>query len=178
VMLGYYKDPEKTSEVMTGEWFHTGDIGEVEDGFLKITDRKKEMFKTSGGKYVAPQLIENVLKESHFIDQAMVVGDGRNFPSALIVPSFEGIREWCRRKHIPYTTDAEMIVLERIENRIWKDVLKANANFGKWEQVKKIKILMDPFTIEGGELTPTMKLKRKPILAKYQEEIEEIYKSS
>jgi len=178
IMLGYYKDAEKTKEVMTDEWFHTGDIGIIEDGFLKITDRKKEMFKTSGGKYVAPQLIENALKESHFIDQAMVIGDGKNFPSALIVPSFEGIKEWCRRKNITYTTDAEMIAMERIENRIWKDVEKSNANFGKWEQVKKIKILLDPFTIDGGELTPTMKLKRKPILAKYQNEIEELYKSS
>ncbi len=175
VMLGYYKDQEKTNEVMTGEWFHTGDIGEIHDGFLKITDRKKEMFKTSGGKYVSPQLIENVLKESHFIDQAMVVGDGKNFPAALIVPNFVGIKEWCRRKSIPYTTDLEMIENDLIVKRIWKDVDKANSGFGKWEQVKKIKILHEPFTIEGGELTPTMKLKRKPIMTKYQAEIEEIY---
>lgn len=178
IMMGYYKDPEKTAEVMTGEWFHTGDIGEIHDDFLKITDRKKEMFKTSGGKYVSPQLIENALKESHFIDQAMVVGDGKNFPAALIVPSFEGIKEWCRRKHITYTNEKEIIENELVTKRIWKDVEKANASFGKWEQVKKIKIIMKPFTIDGGELTPTMKLKRKPILAKYQAEIEEIYKSS
>ncbi len=177
IMLGYYKDEAKTKEVMTGEWFHTGDIGVIEDGFLKITDRKKEMFKTSGGKYVAPQLIENVLKESHLIEQAMVIGEGKNFPSALIVPSFDGIKEWCKRKSIKYTTNEEMLNDKRISDKIWRDVEKANNKFGKWEQVKKVKILSEPFTIEGGELTPTMKLKRKPILAKYQKEIEEIYSS-
>ena len=176
VMMGYYKDPEKTKEVLTDDgWFHTGDIGVVEDGFLRITDRKKEMFKTSGGKYVSPQLIENDLKASHFIEQAMVVGDGRRFPAALIVPSFEGIREWCRRKNLPYTTNALMIKNERVIKRIWKDVEATNQSFGNWEQVKKISLIEQMFSIEGGELTPTMKLKRKVILAKYEKEIEEIY---
>ena len=168
---------EKTKEVLTDDgWFHTGDIGVVEDGFLRITDRKKEMFKTSGGKYVSPQLIENDLKASHFIEQAMVVGDGRRFPAALIVPSFEGIREWCRRKNLPYTTNALMIKNERVIKRIWKDVEATNQSFGNWEQVKKISLIEQMFSIEGGELTPTMKLKRKVILAKYEQEIEEIYK--
>ena len=175
VMIGYYKDPEKTAEVLKDGWFHTGDIGEVNDGFLRITDRKKEMFKTSGGKYVAPQLIENALKASHFIEQAMVVGDGRNFPAVLIVPSFDGLHEWCRRKEIPYTTNEEMIKNERIIKRIWKDVEKTNEGFGKWEQVKKMTLLTEPFTIEGGELTPTLKLKRKAILAKHAAEIEAFY---
>lgn len=175
IMMGYYKDAEKTAEVLSDGWFHTGDIGEVNDGFLRITDRKKEMFKTSGGKYVAPQLIENELKSSHFIEQAMVVGDGRKFPAALIVPSFEGLKEWCRRKEIKYTTDVDMIKDERIIKRIWKDVEKTNADFGKWERVKKITILPALFTIEGGELTPTLKLKRKAILAKYEDEVEAFY---
>lgn len=176
VMIGYYKDEEKTKEVLKNGWFHTGDIGEVNDGFLRITDRKKEMFKTSGGKYVAPQVIENSLKESHLIDQAMVVGEGRKFPAALVVPSNEGLREWCRRHHIDYTTDADMMQHERIIKRVWKDVNKTNSSLGKWEQIKKIKILHEPFTIEGGELTPTLKLKRKPILAKYANEVEAFYK--
>lgn len=176
VMIGYYKDEEKTNEVLNEGWFHTGDIGEVNDGFLRITDRKKEMFKTSGGKYVAPQVIENSLKESHLIEQAMVVGEGRKFPAALVVPSTEGMREWCRRHHIGYTTDAEMMQHERVVKRIWKDVDKTNSSLGKWEQIKKIKLIPEPFTIEGGELTPTLKLKRKPILAKYANEVEAFYK--
>jgi len=177
VMIGYYKEPEKTKEVLTDDgWFHTGDIGVIEDGFLRITDRKKEMFKTSGGKYVAPQLIENAFKASHLIEQAIVVGDGRKYPAALIVPSFDGLREWCRRKEIPYTTDAEMIKMERIVKRIQKDVDRFNEGFAKWEQVKKIILLPKLFTIEGGELTPTMKLKRKPIMANYEKEVEELYK--
>jgi long-chain acyl-CoA synthetase len=176
VMMGYYKDPERTKEVLTDDgWFHTGDIGEIEDGFLRITDRKKEMFKTSGGKYVAPQLIENELKASHLIEQAIVVGDGRKFPAALIVPSFEGLREWCRRKEITYTTDHEMIQSERIVRRIWKDVDRTNEKFGKWQQIKKIVLLPKLFTIEGGELTPTLKLKRKPIVEKYAKEIDSLY---
>ena len=175
VMMGYYKNQEKTNEVLKDGWFHTGDIGRIDDGFLKITDRKKEMFKTSGGKYVAPQLIENALKESHLIEQAMVIGEGRNFPSALIVPSYEGMREWCRRHDIKYTTDDEMIANERILKKIEKDVERKNADFGKWEQVKKFEILKEPFSIEGGELTPTLKLKRKPIKEKYADLIEKIY---
>ena len=175
VMIGYYKDEEKTKEILKDGWFHTGDIGELNNGFLKITDRKKEMFKTSGGKYVAPQLLENALKESHLIEQAMVVGEGRNFPAALIVPSFEGIREWCRRHKITYTSDAEMMTNERVVKRIWKDVDKTNSGFGKWEQIKKIKLLESQFTIEGGELTPTLKLRRKPILKKYAAEVDAFY---
>ncbi len=175
VMIGYYKDKERTDEVLKDGWFHTGDIGEVKDGFLRITDRKKEMFKTSGGKYVAPQLIENALKASHLIEQAMVVGEGRKFPAVLIVPSIDGLHEWCRRKEITYTTDEAMLQKERIIKRIWKDVERTNANFGKWEQVKKMTLLPEPFTVEGGELTPTLKLKRKAIKAKYDKDIEAFY---
>jgi long-chain acyl-CoA synthetase len=176
VMLGYYKDEEKTAEVLKDGWFATGDIGIVDDGFLKITDRKKEMFKTSGGKYVAPQLLENDMKESILIEQILVVGDGQKFPAALIVPAFEALRTWCGKHGITYTTDEDMVTKKEIKDRIWKDVDKMNQRYGSWERIKQIRLLSSPFTIEGGELTPTMKLKRKVIHAKYAEVIEEIYR--
>lgn len=175
VMIGYYKDPERTAEVLTDGWFSTGDIGVFEDGFLRITDRKKEIFKTSGGKYVAPQLIENALKESRFIEQCIVIGDGRNFPAALIVPAFDALKEWSSRQGLPWV-DAKTAIREpKIIERIWQDINKTNETFGKWEQVKKIKLLPQLFTIEDGELTPTLKLKRKPIMERYAKEVEEIY---
>lgn len=175
IMMGYYKDQEKTDEVIKDGWFHTGDIGVIEDGFLRITDRKKEMFKTSGGKYVAPQLVENALKESLFIEQVMVVGESQKFPAALVVPAFEAIQEWCRRHKVEYPGDANIADNKQIVDRIWKDINKANAQFGSWEQVKQIRILPQLFTIENGELTPTLKLKRKPIMARYQSVVDEIY---
>jgi long-chain acyl-CoA synthetase len=176
VMMGYYKDPEKTGEVLVNGWFHTGDIGEItDDGFVRITDRKKEMFKTSGGKYIAPQLVENALKESMFIEQCIVVGEGRKHPSALIVPAFEAVQEWCKRHDVPYTNQEDAVKNERIVARINDDIERLMARFGKWEQVKKVQYLSEPFTIEAGELTPTLKLKRKPILKRYAELIEAIY---
>ena len=175
VMMGYYKDKEKTNEVLKDGWFHTGDIGQVDHEFLKITDRKKEMFKTSGGKYVAPQLLENSLKASQLIEQLMVIGEGRKFPSALIVPSADGVKEYCRRKEIPYASHAEMLKHDKIIAKINRDVAKANSEYGSWEQIKKYELLAVPFTIEGGELTPTLKLKRKPIKEKYKDLIESIY---
>ncbi len=175
VMMGYYKDEEKTNEVLKDDWFHTGDIGQIDDGFLKITDRKKEMFKTSGGKYVAPQLLENAIKESYLVEQIMVIGEGRNFPAAIIVASEVGVKEYCRRKKINYTTHKEMVKEDVIYDKIKRDVSKVNKGFGNWEQVKKFEILPNLFTIEGGELTPTLKLKRKPIKEKYADVIERIY---
>lgn len=175
IMMGYYKQPDLTAEVMTGEWFHTGDIGVVEDGFVRITDRKKEMFKTSGGKYVAPQLIENELKASHLIEQSMVLGAGRKFPSAICILNEDGVKEWCKRHDITFTSLEEMSKDQRVIDRVWKDVHRANEGFGKWEQVKKIIIDTEPFSIENGCLTPTFKVKRKPILAKYEEQIEGLY---
>ncbi len=178
IMKGYYKEPEKTAEVMTGEWFHTGDIGVIdEDGFLKITDRKKQMFKTSGGKYVAPQPIENQMKESHLIEQAMVIGEGRKFPSALIVASEDGMREWAKRHKINVNSYQEMIANDKILKKIESDLDKINQKLGRWEQIKRFKIVPTPFSVEGGELTPTMKLRRKPIKQKYEGLIEEIYNS-
>ncbi|MGB0182436.1 MAG: AMP-dependent synthetase/ligase [Schleiferiaceae bacterium] len=177
IMMGYYKQPELTAEVMTDGWFHTGDIGIIEDGFIKITDRKKEMFKTSAGKYIAPQLIENELKASHLIAQSMVVGEGRNFPSAICILNEDGVKEWCSRHDITYTDFDAMSKDQRVIDRVWQDVEKANANFGQWEKVKKIIIDTEEFTVDNGCLTPTFKVKRKPILAKYADQINAIYPS-
>ena len=179
VMLGYYKDPEKTAEVMTGDYFHTGDIGEISsDGFLKITDRKKEMFKTSGGKYVSPALIENELKQSHFIEQVMVIGEGEKMPAALIQPDFKFIKHWIEKKGKDIKPDNESIVSSQIiKDRIQKEVDKTNKNFGNWEQVKKFELTPDVWTIEGGHLTPTMKMKRKVIKEIYKDLVEKIYRS-
>jgi len=177
IMMGYYKQPELTAEVMTDGWFHTGDIGIIEDGFIKITDRKKEMFKTSAGKYIAPQLIENELKASHLIAQSMVVGEGRNFPSTICILNEDGVKEWCSRHDIAYTDFDAMSKDQRVIDRVWQDVEKANANFGQWEKVKKIIIDTEEFTVDNGCLTPTFKVKRKPILAKYADQINAIYPS-
>ena len=176
VMVGYYKEPEPTRDVLTPDgWFHTGDIGKLENGFLYITDRKKEMFKTSGGKYVAPQPIEGHLKASRFIEQAMVTGENRKFPSALIVPSFTFLRDYCQLKGIPFTDNDRIITDKRIHDRIFEEVKKVNQGLGHWEQIKKIALLPAEFTIEGGELTPSLKLKRKAIMAKYAAQVETMY---
>jgi len=175
VMLGYYKEPEMTAEVIKDGWFHTGDIGILDGRYLKITDRKKEMFKTSGGKYIAPQAMENKFKESPLIDQLIVVGADRNYAAALIVPSFDGLREYCSRKNIAYTTDAEMIHNEVVQEVYLSEVEQFNQLFGKWEQLKRFELLETPWGIETGELTPTMKLKRKVIMEKYADKVEALY---
>ncbi|TVZ59282.1 long-chain acyl-CoA synthetase [Flavobacteriaceae bacterium MAR_2010_105] len=177
VMLGYHKDPVKTAEVMTGDYFHTGDIGEIdEEGFLKITDRKKEMFKTSGGKYVAPAIIENQLKQSRFIEQVMVIGEGEKMPAALIQPNFEFIKEWISKKHMDLKSDMVSIASsEVIKNRIQKEVDATNKNFGHWEQIKAFELTPELWSIEKGHLTPTMKMKRKFIKEKYIELYNKIY---
>ena len=179
VMLGYYKDPEKTAEVMSGNYFHTGDIGEVsKDGFLKITDRKKEMFKTSGGKYVAPALIENELKQSRFIEQVMVIGEGEKMPAALIQPNFEFVEEWAKRHNITLKSRKEIITNSKLISRIQEEIDIANSHFGKWEQVKKFELTSDIWSIVDGHLTPTLKMKRKIIKEKYKDLIENIYRPS
>lgn len=177
VMQGYYKEPEMTAEAIQNGWFHTGDIGVLDGEYLKITDRKKEMFKTSGGKYIAPQVMENRFKESVLIEQLMVVGEGKNYPAALIVPSFEGLREYCKRKEIPYTTDSEMVRKSEILEKLQNEVDEINKYFGKWEQIKRFKLLDQPWGIDTGELTPTMKLKRKVIYQKFSKQIEDIYQT-
>lgn len=178
IMQGYYKQPDLTAEVLEPDgWFHTGDIGELDkDNYLKITDRKKEMFKTSGGKYIAPQPMENKYKESPIIDQVIVVGENKNYPAALIVPSLQGLKDWCKHKDIPYTTDEEMLKKPEILDKFQKEIDELNKYFGKWEQVKKFKVLNTQWGVDTGELTPTMKLKRKIIHQKFAKEIEELYK--
>ena len=177
IMMGYYQRPDATAEVIDKEgWFHTGDIGEiVENRYLKITDRKKEMFKTSGGKYIAPQPVENKFKESVLIEQVMVVGEGEKFPAALVVPSFEALKEWCHKKGITYTSDKEMISDAKVLAKFEREKDRYNSDFAQYEKIKKIKLLPELWTIEGGELTPTLKLKRKKIMAKYSKEGSEIY---
>lgn len=175
IMQGYYKEPEMTAEVIKDGWFHTGDIGILNGRYLKITDRKKEMFKTSGGKYIAPQAMENKFKESPLIEQLIVVGADRNYPAALIVPSFDGLKEFCKRSDIAYTTDAEMIQNEQVQEKYLSEVAKFNELFGNWEQIKRFELLDAPWGIETGELTPTMKLKRKVIMEKYADRVEALY---
>ena len=179
VMMGYYNNPEATAEVMDAEgWFHTGDIGIFQEGkFLKITDRKKEIFKTSGGKYVAPQAMENKFKESRFIEQIMVIGDGEKFPAALIVPSFAFVKEWAGRHGLDFSkaTNAEISAHPKVHERINEEVSGFNKGYGNWEQIKKFVLLPNEFSVDGDELTPTLKLKRKKILEKYQKEYKSIY---
>ena len=178
VMMGYYKDPEKTAEVIIDGYFHTGDIGEFDaDGFLKITDRKKEMFKTSGGKYVAPQLLENRFKQSRFVEQLMVVGEGEKMPAALIQPNFEFIKDWAKRKHNKTFESNQALVSDPLViARIQEEVDEANAQFAKWEKVKQFRLTPDIWSIEAGHVTPTLKLKRKIIKEKYSALYENIYR--
>ena len=177
VMIGYYKDQEKTDEVLENGYFHTGDIGEIDsEGFLKITDRKKEMFKTSGGKYVAPQIIENMMKQSRFIEHIMVVGEGEKMPAALIQPNFEFVTEWAKLKNINVgSTPQEIASNEEVKKRIQEDVDIHNEKFGKWERVKKFELTPDEWSIEAGHLTPTMKLKRRIVKEKYLDLYNKIY---
>jgi len=177
ISQGYYKEDDKTNEAFINGWFHTGDIGKInEEGFLFITDRKKEMFKTSGGKYIAPQMIENTMKQSRFIDQIMVVGEGQKMPAALIQPSFEFIKEWATRKGItPGFSLQEVCNNEEVRERIQKEVDALNEKFGKWEQIKKFELTPNVWSIDSGELTPTLKLKRKIILEKYKDLYNKIY---
>jgi long-chain acyl-CoA synthetase len=175
IMMGYYKNQKLTDEVIKDGYFHTGDIGHIDDdGFLKITDRKKEMFKTSGGKYVAPQVIENVVKQSTLIDQVMVVGESQKYPAALIQLNFDAVNEWLGQTDIPlnYT---EMVANVKVLNKIKKDIDQANENFAQWEKIKKFKLTPEIWSVDSGHLTPTMKLKRKIIKSKYQDLLEEIY---
>ncbi|TDG35395.1 long-chain fatty acid--CoA ligase [Pedobacter changchengzhani] len=180
VMKGYYNKPDLTAEVIDADgWFHTGDIGELIDGkFLKITDRKKEMFKTAGGKYVAPQVLENKYKESIFVEQIMVLGENRKFPSALIVPNFVTLKTWCERHGIAFTTKEEIIQNEKVLTKFAEVLEGFNSEFGKWEQVKRFALLPKEWTIDGGELTPKLSLKRKVITEKNNAIIEKIYKDA
>jgi long-chain acyl-CoA synthetase len=177
VMMGYYKDAEKTAEAIQNGYFHTGDIGEFDaDGFLKITDRKKEMFKTSGGKYIAPQLLENAMKQSRFIEQIMVIGDGEKMPAAFIQPNFDFVREWAKLHQISLG-DSNQALIENTQvlDRIQEEITSLNEKFGTWERIKRFELTPELWSIKEGHLTPTLKLRRKIILEKYKNLYQKIY---
>lgn len=179
VMMGYFENEEATNEVFDADgWFHTGDIGTFqEDKFLKITDRKKEIFKTSGGKYIVPQAMENKFKESRFIEQIMVVGEGEKFASAFIVPNFAFIREWGEYKNHDFSglSNADIAKSKLVNDRIGEEINTYNKEYGNWEQIKKFALLEKEFSIAANELTPTLKLKRKKIMENYQAEYSTMY---
>lgn len=177
IMVGYYKLPEETAkEIDADRWLHTGDIGEWVNGkFLKITDRKKELFKTSGGKYVAPQPIENKFKESDFIEQMMVVGDNKKFVSALIVPSFPRLKAWAEKNGTPLYSPQQLVGDPKIIEKYQEIVDEKNTNFGHTDQIKKFRLVPEEWTIQGGQLTPTMKLKRKVIMERYNDVVNSMY---
>ncbi|MGY5354351.1 AMP-dependent synthetase/ligase [Wenyingzhuangia sp. IMCC45467] len=177
VMQGYYKDPEKTSQTIIDGYFYTGDIGEIDsEGFLKITDRKKEIFKTSGGKYIVPTLLENDLKQSKFIEQIMVIGEGEKMPAALIQPNFDFMRDWCKIKNIEnIETNEKLVKNPQVIDRIHQEIQICNQKFGNWEQIKRFELTPDEWSIDGGHLTPTMKIKRKIVLEIYKDLYQKIY---
>ena len=176
VMMGYYKDPELTAKVIKDGYFHTGDIGEIDaEGFLRITDRKKEMFKTSGGKYVAPQLLENRFKHSPFIEQIMVVGEGEKMPAAIIQPNYDYLYEWAEKNNISFGENSDIILDDQVLKKFQEEVDAANDNFAKWEKVKQFRLTPDVWTVDDGHLTPTMKLRRKMIKEKYIDLYNDIY---
>jgi len=177
IMLGYYKNPTLTKQVIDKDgWFHTGDIGYmVDDKFLKITDRKKEIFKTSGGIYIAPQVMENKLKESPFIDQVIVIGESERFPAVIISPNFDFLKAYAKRKFISYSNREQIISTSRIKKRIWKELVENNKNYDHPKRIKSMRLVTDTWTPETGELSPTLKLKRKVLKAKYRDLIRDIY---
>ena len=179
-MMGYYKRPDITAETITADgWLKTGDVGRFIEykgnKYIKITDRVKELFKTSGGKYIAPQQIENKMKEIPYVEQIMAVGENRNFVSALIVPNFLNLNEWATKHNLAGKTPAELVKNAEVQ-KLFRDAIDdKNKNFGQWETVKKFELMQNEWSIEGGELTPTLKVKRKVVLEKYKEVIEKIY---
>ena len=176
IMQGYYKMEKQTSEAIINGWFHTGDIGELsDDGYLKITDRKKDLFKTSGGKYIAPQPIENQLKTSAYISTAVVVAEARKFPSALVIPNFEKLRQYAAANELDCPSDKELCRHKKITELLQREVQDACKDMPRYEQVKKIAVLDQEFSIEKGEITPTMKVRRREVEKLYAKQIEKIY---
>jgi len=177
VMLGYYKDPEKTAEVMTGDHFHTGDKGEIDkEGFLKITGRKKEIFKTSGGKYISPALLENEMKQSRFIEQILVIGEGQKMAAAIVQPNFKFVEEWAKRHDISIGKSLDdLINCDEVKTRLMEEIEFGNKNFGKWETIKCIELTPEEWTVDNELLTPTFKPKREVILKKYKHLYDKIY---
>lgn len=175
VMMGYYKNEQATNETIKNGWLHTGDVGKMDGNFLRITDRVKALFKTSGGKYVAPQVVEEKLKESRYIEQICVLGENQKFVSALIVPAYENIKDWMKHKGIDVSDNKSLVENPQVIDLVQKEVDRLNENFGHIEKVKKFKLLPEEWTVDGGQLTPTMKVKRKVIMEMYDKEINDIY---
>lgn len=177
VMLGYYKRPEETAETIDADgWLHTGDVGELIDGkFLKITDRIKSLFKTSGGKYVAPAVVEEKMKECRYVEQILVIGENEKFVAALIVPAIDYLKEWATEHNVKFTDKKDLVKAPEVLALLKKEIDILNKEFGHVEQIKKFELLSDEWTIDSGELTPTMKVKRKEVIAKYKDLIEQIY---
>lgn len=177
VMQGYYKDPEKTAEVMTGDYFHTGDKGEFcEGGFLKITGRKKEIFKTSGGKYISPPILENQMKQSRFIEQILVIGEGQKMAAAIVQPNFDFVKKWAKIHHVEIGNSLEdMVNTTAVQERIMQEIDEGNKNFGKWETIKRIELTPEAWSVGNELLTPTFKPKREVIIKKYKHLYDKIY---
>jgi len=176
VMMGYYHRPDLTSETIDADgWLHTGDVGEYDGTFLKITDRKNEMFKTSGGKYIAPQQVENKMKESRYIAQVMVLGENRKFPAALIVPAFKAVVHHFKQTGVHFNSNSEIVSRPEVNALIEAEIRLLNQHFGRYSQIKKFVLLEEEWSIAGGELTPTLKLKRTELLKKYAREVESLY---
>jgi long-chain acyl-CoA synthetase len=176
-MRGYYNKPEATREVFTEDgWFKTGDIGALDaEGYLRITDRKKELFKTSGGKYIAPQVLEQRIKQSRFVNQVVLVGAGRKFPAALIVPDWETLRSYAQHKGLGVNTPAEFCRHPRIIDLLQRQVDSLTSDLSRFERVKRVALLEKELTVAGGELTPTLKVKRRVIDEKYKDVIDRLY---
>ena len=177
-MMGYYKRPELTAETVIDGWLHTGDIGVWEGKFLRITDRKKELFKTSGGKYIAPKPIEQMIKGSRFVNQVVLIGNGRKFPAALIVPDWELIESYAQLKGIKETSHAELCRHPRIIDLFQRQIAGLTTDLAQYERVKKVALLENELTIEGGELTPTLKVKRRIVDEKYRDAIDRLYEEA
>jgi len=177
VMQGYYNKPQETRAVFTDDgWFKTGDIGTIDEaGFLRITDRKKELFKTSGGKYIAPQPIEQMIKGSRFVNQVVLIGNGRKFPAALIVPDWERVESYAQLKGLKASNHAELCKNPRIIDLFERQIAGATTDLAQFERVKKVALLENELTIEGGELTPTLKVKRRVVDEKYRKVIDALY---
>jgi long-chain acyl-CoA synthetase len=177
VMLGYYKDEALTKETIDDQgWLHTGDVGTIIDNkFIKITDRKKEIFKLSSGKYIAPQVIENIFKESFFIEQLMVVGENEKFASAVIVPNFIFLHNWCSRHNVIFQDNAHLISRPKVIARYQREVNEMNKKLGQTENIKRFRLIADEWTVESGMLSPTLKVRRKKIAERYKDILAEIY---
>jgi len=177
IMKGYYKLPDATRETVDAEgWLHTGDIGEIDsDGYLKITDRKKELIKTAGGKYIAPQPIEAMVKRNKFVTNAVLYGDRRKYPIVLVVPNYDNLERWAKERNLSYTSRAQLMALPDVHAKIEREVMGSVRELAKFEMPKKVVLIQDDFTIEAGELTPTLKVKRRVVEKRYKDVIDRVY---